>query len=196
MSDIDEKQVEKEKKKLARERRALEKQQEELERQQESLVHIKKIEALLRHIRNVQDSCEILGKRLIEIGEFKLGRNLIANSLKHDISKFYGIEWENLNTESADGNKDLFLSALNQHQQTNDHHPEFWDGVEGMPTVCVAEMVCDWHARSKEMGTDLRAFFTENALTKYSIPKNGKKYKEIKRYIDLMLDPTFKPVKP
>jgi len=166
-----------------------------LEEKERAFSEIKKVESLVRHLNNVQDACFLLGKKLIELGEHDFGRILIANSRIHDNSKFYGIEWDHLNPESAEKNKDLFLHALQQHQSTNKHHPEFWGGVNDMPRIYVAEMVCDWYARSIEMGTDLKGFFINNAVEKYNISKSGKKYKEIKYFIEVILDKPFKPVK-
>ena len=50
-----------------------------------------KIQDILRHIQNVQANCLLLGKRLIERGDFEIGRQLIANGMIHDNSKFQGI---------------------------------------------------------------------------------------------------------
>lgn len=40
--------------------------------------------------------------------------------------------------------------AIDHHQQTNRHHPEFFtDGVNGMNLIDVLEMVCDWIAAAQ-----------------------------------------------
>lgn len=165
-----------------------------LAEKEKAISEIKKLEGLLRHLKNVQEGCLLLGKKLMENGELDTGRILVANSLVHDNSKFYGIEWEHLWPESAENDKELFLYALKQHQETNRHHPEFWGSVNDMPRIYVAEMVCDWYARSVEKGTDLKDFFLNQAIDKYKISKSGKKYKEIKYFIELILDKPFKPV--
>ena len=38
----------------------------------------KKLKGIIRHIRNVQDNCIMLGEKLIEKNELELGRLLIA----------------------------------------------------------------------------------------------------------------------
>lgn len=180
---------------LARKAKALERKEKELETKEIALTEIKKVRMLLRHIQNVQEACHLLGEKMMEQGEVDFGRILIANSMLHDNSKFYGVEWEHLNPDAASDKSDIFAASLTQHQVTNEHHPEYWGGVNDMPRIYIAEMVCDWFARSVEMGTDLRAFFLEVALEKYDIKKNGKKYREIKEFIDLILEQPFKPVK-
>ena len=53
---------------------------------------ISKIESILRHIKNVQDNCCLLGIKLIEIGDIELGKHLD----RIDSSKDYtldNIQW-------------------------------------------------------------------------------------------------------
>lgn len=184
-----------EKEKTASTKKDDKKELEELRRQAVIDAEIRKIEELLRHLKNVHNACEILGKKLMEQGELHFGRNLISNAFLHDYSKFHGVEWEHLTPESCDNNPEAFKIALVQHQQVNEHHPEYWGGVNEMPRIYVAEMVCDWYARSVEMGTDLREFFQDVACEKYGMSKQGKKYKEVKDFIDLLLNKPFKSSK-
>lgn len=160
--------------------------------QLERIKEIHKVEALLAHLRNVENACERLGKKLMLQGELEFGKILIANSRIHDYSKWYGIEWNFLTREAAEKNPDMFKAALVQHQSVNDHHPEYWGGVNDMPRIKIAEMVCDWYARSVEMGTDLRDFFQNVACKKYGMSKQGKKYKEVRDFMELLLDAQFK----
>jgi hypothetical protein len=164
------------------------------------------LESVVRHIRLVQDACLLLGKRLIRSGEEKFGLNPIANGFKHDQSKFHGIEWKYLTRESAAGGgheehegqkreKEMFFHALNSHQNSNEHHPEYWQDISDMPRIFLAEFVCDTFARSTEMGTDLRKWIKEEASKKYGFSLHGKTYKQIKYFLDMLLDPTFKPIK-
>tara|TARA_Y100000310_G_C20487100_1_gene717398 strand:+ start:361 stop:984 length:624 start_codon:yes stop_codon:yes gene_type:complete len=155
---------------------------------------------LLRHIKLVQGACELLGMKLIDEGENRLGRDLIAKSMLHDNSKFFGIEWEMISTpeieeEDKDKKKELEhkrLVAIVQHQSVNDHHPEFYpNGVDDMNKLATAEMVCDWYARSHEFGTSLRDWIKDKALERWKISPNGKKYKEIKYFVDLLLEKPF-----
>ena len=152
----------------------------------------KPIRMLVRHIRNVQDECSLLAERLIEQGRHELARNLLANSMLHDNSKFRGIEWDYMSEESKEKYPDLFKCAVSTHTATNPHHPEYWGGIDVMPIVYVAEMVCDWKARSAEFGTDCREWVKEKATKRWGFTTQGKMYKQIKEYLDLLLDPSFK----
>lgn len=150
---------------------------------------IEKIEKIVRHIRNVQENCEVLGKKLIERGEVSLGKQLIANGLVHDNSKLFGIEWEYLD-DSA--HKDKQEMAIRQHNMTNFHHPEAWSGgVKGMPKLFLAEMVCDVCARASEFGTNVREWIDNSATKKYGFTKRDKVYKEIQKFLNLLLDKPF-----
>jgi hypothetical protein len=151
----------------------------------------KHLEALLRHIEIVQGACQLLGKRLIEAGESEFGRILIANGLVHDQSKLIGIEWEYL---VRDEDPEKIELAIQQHWTSNPHHPEYWGGMNQMPRIYIAEMVCDIYARSSEFGTDLRQWVKTEAAKKYNMSVQGKAYKQIKQFIDILLDDPFKPV--
>ena len=146
-------------------------------------VNIDKVETILRHIVNVQQNCELLGKRLMERGEFELGKTLIANSLIHDNSKFFGIEFENLfNVNDPSKLEDAIL----HHSSTNPHHPEYWSGIENMPKIYLAEMIADWKARTSEFGTSLQEWIDNDAAIKFNYKKGDKTYKRIMYFVNLM----------
>lgn len=148
---------------------------------------IDKIEEVLSHIQNVQRNCYKLGLKLMKLGEVEFGRKLIANGQVHDNSKLKGIEFEHLFYDSP-----LLKDAIIHHASTNEHHPECWGGIQHMPVICLAEMVCDCAARSAEMGTDLRKWFAEDATVKYKFSMDDAVGKNIQRFLDLLLSPTFK----
>lgn len=154
-----------------------------------------KIEFIARHIRNVEDNCLILGKKLIERGEVELGHKLIANGYIHDVSKFHGIEFEYLSITTTNGEEDKKLKlklAVHHHNTTNPHHPEYWaGGIKEMPDVYVAEMVADWKARSEEFGTSLRDWIDEQATKRFGFSKEDKVYKEIMEYVNLLCQTPF-----
>ncbi len=149
------------------------------------------VRMLLRHIRNVQDECELLAERLLEQEKQNLARALLANGMLHDNSKFRGVEWDYLSEAAKTKAPDQFKAAVLQHQVTNPHHPEYWGGIDSMPSVYIAEMVCDWKARSGEFGTDLRDWVKDKAVRRWNFTTQGRVYKEIKEYLDLLLDPRF-----
>jgi len=172
-------------------RKASKKKASEVSDDSYSIVEQERMKSVIRHISHVQQSCSLLGERLILQGEVGMGRKLIANGFIHDNSKFYGIEWKHLHDDVKVESPELFASALQQHVLTNRHHPEYWDGIENMPRLFLAEMICDWHARSSEFGTDLRGFIKEVATKKFKFTLQGKVYKDLKYFVDSLLDQPF-----
>lgn len=149
----------------------------------------RRLHLILRHIQGVQGNCNELAFRLSERGEEDFARQLIANGLIHDNSKLHGIEWECLHD---DVDPKLFQEALEHHQTTNEHHPEFWQGgIHEMPRIYVAEMICDWKARSAEFGSDLMEWINEKAKKKWNFDCRDKIGKEIRDLTKLLLDKRF-----
>jgi len=145
-----------------------------------------RIELVFNHIRNVQRSSYKLGLRLIKNGELELGRNLIANGQIHDNSKFKGIEFDHLFYGDP-----LLPEVVKHHQSINPHHPEYWGSIHSMPRVYVAEMVCDWYARSCEFGTGVRDWVEKPAMEKFEFSKSDPVYETIQEMLSLLLDPKF-----
>lgn len=148
-----------------------------------------KIELVFNHIQNVQRSTYKLGLRLIKKGEIELGRNLISNGQIHDNSKFKGIEFDHLFYGDP-----LLPEVVKHHQSVNPHHPEYWGSIHDMPRVYVAEMVCDWYARSCEFGTGLRDWILNTAMEKYGFNDTSPVYDTIQEMLSLLLDAQFKPL--
>ena len=146
-----------------------------------------KVEAVLSHIQNVQRNCYKLGLKLIKSGQFELGRNLIANGQMHDNSKFKGVEFEELFSDS-----NILESAVRHHNSTNPHHPQYWGGIKNMPDVFIAEMACDLTARSQEFGTDVRQWIVSEATVRYSFNMEDEVAKKLNYYIDMLLEKPFK----
>ena len=155
-------------------------------------VYQKRLKALLRHVDSVNNNCQLLAERLYAKGEEDLAHKLVLNGHIHDASKFSGIEWMYLNDDTLREKPELFQCALQQHQTTNLHHPEAWSGgIHVMDRLHLAEMVCDWHTRSQEFGSDLREWIKDKATKKFDMKVQSKVYKEIKGLVDLILDPAF-----
>jgi hypothetical protein len=148
------------------------------------------LDNLVRHIELVRDAGLLLGKRLINQGEVDFGRLLIGRVFVHDASKFSGVEWRYLHSGAAIPKVELEL-AVKQHQETNEHHPEYWGGVSEMPALAVAEMVCDWYARSQEFGTGLRDWIEDTAIERFGINKDCHQYQLIQKFLDILLEDTF-----
>jgi len=154
----------------------------------------RRLDALVRHVTNVKQNCELLGERLIDKGEVDFGRHLIANGFIHDNSKFTGIEWQFLHQDVMESNLSEFKLAVSQHTKTNRHHPEFWIHINDMPRIYVAELVCDITARSQEFGDNVKDWLDDKGISKYQITKNTKKYKEINDFLKILLEKPFQTV--
>lgn len=128
-----------------------------------------KLDKLLRHIRLVQDAGILLGKQLIEENRV-LGISLISRVMIHDNSKFQSPEWENLWGDVKLSNNPAFNSARQHHWLNNPHHPEYYFEMGDMNVVDIAEMVCDWYARSCEHGTDFRGWIHIGCKKRWDIP--------------------------
>lgn len=152
------------------------------------------MELLIRHCENVKNNCEILGEKLIVEDKMEdFGVQLIANGRIHDYSKFVGIEFQYLTTESKEKTPELFKLALDQHNKINLHHPEAWSGgIKEMPDLYIAEMTADWLARSAEFGNDFFEWVKDKATDKFKFVSSGRIYKTIKKYAEMILTPKFK----
>ena len=149
------------------------------------------LDNLIRHIDLVRGATILLGKRLIASGRKDFGRLLIAKGFQHDVSKFFGVEFQYLHCGSDVPANELQL-AIKQHVQTNSHHPEYHGGVEHMPELALAEMVCDWYARAQEFGTDLRVWIRQEAVDKYKIDIAGHQFALITGFVDILLKDSFR----
>jgi hypothetical protein len=152
-----------------------------------------RIDGLLRHIHAVQENCSILAEKLMLKGECALARRLLQNAQAHDASKFSGIEWEYL-TIGNEAKKSDLKHAVEQHQRSNPHHPEYWShGLVEMPLVYEYEMIADLTARSNEMGTSVRDFVINEVPKKYNIPKDGELHRELLAILDMLVNKPFEP---
>jgi len=147
------------------------------------------LDSVLRHIANVREACNLIGRKIINTGDEQFGRQLIQNGLIHDVSKLSGIEWKYLRKT---GDPKLIQEAHYNHVMVNKHHPECWGNIGNVPPLYLAEMVADWWARSAEAGTNLNEWFKYTACDKFQIKVNSNPYKNIRGFIDLVLDEPMK----
>tara|TARA_R110000822_G_scaffold110654_3_gene240894 strand:+ start:3786 stop:4283 length:498 start_codon:yes stop_codon:yes gene_type:complete len=152
----------------------------------------KRLFSITRHIDTVNAAAQKLAEKIIEKAETQedldMARRLVQRARRHDMSKFEGIEWESLNKEAGD----MLNVSVHQHQQTNDHHPEYFvGGISEMNDLQIAEFVCDIYSRATEFGTDLRDWIKNKATKKYNFSLKSGSYKKIKKYVDLLLDEQF-----
>ena len=157
------------------------------------------LDEIIRHIQNVQENCIVLGRRLMERGETFLGRTLIQNGFKHDASKFIGSEWDYMkstNIKKMTKEQKLGLKiSISDHNRSNEHHPEYWGHIKNVRDVFLAEMVCDWKARSGEFGTSLYDWVNEEAMKRFEFKKDDEVYKKIKYFIEILCNKTFEEIK-
>ena len=153
----------------------------------------KRLSNLCRHIERVINNAKVLAETLLEEDDspttFLFAKQLIQNCYKHDNSKFQGIEWEYL-TNGADKD-DLVKMAIDQHNTTNSHHPEYYGGLKEMPDIALAEMACDLCARGSEFGTDVREWVEEIVPKRYNINTHTAQYKILKSFINKILEKPF-----
>jgi len=156
-------------------------------KEEEITLTLKKLDVILRHCENVREACELLGKRLIERGDVEFGIQLIIHGRIHDLSKFDLFERTYL---VGNDDAESLKMAIFKHRAANKHHVEFWGDINSVPRIYLAEMVCDFWARSSEQGTDLKDFIKEQ-VEKWGISTSSKTYKSIKEFLDLLVDTSF-----
>jgi hypothetical protein len=149
------------------------------------------LDNLVRHIELVREAGLLLGKRLMRRGEEEFARLLVARVFVHDATKFYGAEWKYLHA-GKDVPPEMLELAVTQHRETNQHHPEYWGGLQNMPEVAVGEMVCDWYARAQEFGTGLRDWIGGPATERFRIDPDSPQAGWITRFVDLLLEEPFR----
>ncbi len=156
------------------------------------LLFVNHMADLLGHIEMVQKNAKTLAIHLATTGNVEFARHLLQKASIHDNSKFAGIEWEYMH-RGPDTDIRGLQAAIKQHQQTNDHHPEHWGGLKNMPPVCVAEMVCDWLARSQEMGKSIDEFLGSVAPSRFDFKSAPDQVQQIHKYLKVLLPTKFAP---
>ena len=86
---------------------------------------------------------------------------------------------------------DSLQLAIDHHRRVNEHHPEYWGGIDNMPELFVAEMVCDWYARSQEFGTDLREWIRGHAYERFRIDPKSEQHAWIADFVETLLGKPF-----
>ena len=131
------------------------------------------------HKQLVLQSCWKMANYFIEQGEEEKAIEIIRRGWTHDDSKFTKEEMECLILINDDYCSmrhagcqlpEHMKEYLQLHYRNNTHHPEHWEDVSQMPYMDVCEMVCDWHARSIQFGTDLIEFAKIRQLKRFHFP--------------------------
>ena len=150
-----------------------------------------KAKSIIRHIKRVEDNCNIIAMTLMETNP-AFATNIMKRGRVHDTSKFEEFEFNHLWRESQ-----FFKQAVLHHHQNNTHHPEhFRNGVYGMSDLDICEMVCDTTARAQEFGTDVRLWLLGKAADIYGYSSNHEGDKSIRKkieyYLNILLKEPFK----
>ena len=148
------------------------------------------LEKIVSHIRHVQENASKLAFALMDLDLEKwehIAIRLISNAMVHDQSKFHGIEYKYLGNFEPEKPPEFKL-AHEQHVTTNLHHPEAWNSIHNMPLVYICELVCDWKARSAELGTNIWDYVEGPAMQRFGFTKEDKVYEEIKFALDLIVE--------
>lgn len=116
------------------------------------------------HVNNIYKAYDLINEKLHEDLNYD-DLELIKRINTHDASKWGKEEFEAYRQwfyPNGDDEKDkrVFEDAWRHHYRHNDHHPEYWDGLE-MPDDAIAEMFCDWVAMSLNFETSLREWYED-----------------------------------
>jgi len=152
-----------------------------------NIEEIKRRRLLIKHIDYVRTDCDFISEYFLSNNEDLDCLEIMRRGRAHDLSKFDDLEWNHLN-----GFDDpLFIEAIKHHRLTNDHHPEFHGSIHNMPRICVAEMVCDWKARSTQFGSDLEQWIEKDAKRIWDFNDNDEVSKTIKEFLNVLLEKPF-----
>lgn len=144
---------------------------------------LEQLDDIMNHVGFVIQAGHKLSRKLMIAGEEDKAVSLLQRILVHDFSKslvdeFYGMaKFSNDTAALKDPNvkhaSDGKMEAIKLHWSRNDHHPEFWTTVmpntlthsepieisSEMLELSIAEMCCDWYARSIQFKTDVMEFY-------------------------------------
>lgn len=142
---------------------------------------IKNIERIVSHKHYLLDSCAKMAIYLMEHENENLALKLMERSFNHDMSKLCFSEFYPMSTFSDDNSSlknpltplsEEQKSYLKIHWKHNSHHPEYWEDLNKMGELDIIEMVCDWHCRSVEFGTNLIKFVEIRQETRFHLPES------------------------
>lgn len=155
-----------------------------------------KIDLTIDHIRRVQENGRKLAFKLIDSGDiddFQDAIDLLRNIFTHDDDKFSPENFESIVLGNT--TQDELKEAIERHNHSNLHHPEtFKRGIESMSNTNIMEMCCDWKSRSEEKGTCLKTWIKEEATKRFGFEIDSDIYKEIMKYIDMLVEPPFEKI--
>lgn len=133
----------------------------------------------LEHKALVLLECFKLYKWLIEKDELDIAEKLAKSCMLHDNSKITILEYEKMSLIPTIANITPMIDPeslptketkeiLKIHWLNNRHHPEHFKNANDMKKEDIAEMVCDWAARSKQYNTNLLDFAKKRLENRFS----------------------------
>lgn len=154
---------------------------------------LKQIKDTVIHKQLVLQSCYKMTEYLYSEDKKDLALSLMQRAANHDNSKFNKDELYNL--ALIDDNNNSFINPnsilsdesqklIELHWKNNSHHPEHYEDYDEMSELDILEMVCDWHARSVEFGTDLLDFVQTRQENRFHFSE--KQFKIIKYYCSII----------
>lgn len=155
---------------------------------------IKHFEELCIHKKFLIDSCYKLSVHYLQLNDEEFALKLMRRAFVHDISKLSEFEFHASDAFGSFKNnskkRDYMFSEsemvfLQEHWKNNKHHPEHWEDITLMEDIDIAEMVCDWHARSVEFNDNLIEYIKYRQETRFAFPDDM--YKKILHYADILL---------
>jgi hypothetical protein len=154
---------------------------------------LEQLDDVLTHIENVRDNAIRVAKHLMEEDEGLFARQLVVRALQHDLDKFFGNAWTYMRKGAKPSQK--LTQAVEGHSALHGHHPQHHDSIHSMSDLDIAEMACDWAARSKEQGTSIWEWIEGPAMERFGFKKSDPVYSKIAKYTKMIFDPQFKKVK-
>ena len=148
------------------------------------------------HMSNVKRAFDEYGEVILEVLKCPFLLSVLSDAVAvHDASKFDSLEFEGYRQYyyTADGeqkNVAKYNQAWLHHQNTNQHHPEYWimrDDNSGkaleMSYIAIAEMLLDWQSMTYEHGGTVAEYYSKKGKDK---PLNLETRKIVKDVIDIV----------
>lgn len=131
------------------------------------------------HKEYVVESAKILSRYLMSEGATIHANELMKRAYVHDNSKICDedelialsrIPSNNSMTDANESLSEIGREAIALHHKNNSHHPEHYESVLDMTKLDIMEMCCDWHARSRQYGTNFLEFVNTRQQNRFHFP--------------------------
>lgn len=149
----------------------------------------------INHKKHLFDSASKMALYFLKNNDEDMALKILRRSFTHDLSKFNASEYNSFHVFKEYNNSLIDASILyneqdevflKEHWKNNKHHPEHWSDFNDMTELDIIEMVCDWHSRSVEFGTDLLEFIHTRQNTRFKF--DDKMFNKILFYVNILLD--------